>query len=58
MLSEEFLIRQENWPVIVEAARKVIELNQMNQAPASTPQAATATPDAQAPSPAQAPGQS
>lgn len=58
MLSEEFLIRQENWPVIVEAARKVIELNQKNQASASTPQVATATPDAQAPSPAQAPGQS
>lgn len=55
MLSEEFLLRQDNWPIIVEAARKVIELNQKNQAPTSSSAAspvttpASATPDAQAP---------
>ena len=56
MLSEEFLIRQENWPVIVEAARKVIELNQKNQAPDTAPSAATAKTDAQGTSSAQVPG--
>ena len=31
MLSEEFLNRHENWPIIIEAARKILELNQQSQ---------------------------
>jgi hypothetical protein len=32
MLSEEFLQRQDNWPIVVEAAKRVIELNKQTQA--------------------------
>ena len=58
MLSEEFLVRQDNWPVIVEAARKVIELNQKIQAPTSATAASPATTPASATPDTQAPAQS
>lgn len=31
MLSEEFLQRQENWPMVIEVAKKIIELNRQMQ---------------------------
>lgn len=37
MLSDEFLIRQDNWPVVIEAAKKILDLNQKNQTPKSQP---------------------
>jgi hypothetical protein len=35
MLSEEFLQRQENWPMVIEVAKKIIELNRQVQTAAS-----------------------
>jgi hypothetical protein len=48
MLSEEFLQRQDNWPIVVEAAKRVIELNKQAQASrvAAAPRPADATPPA------------
>ena len=51
MLSDEFLIRQDNWPVVIEAAKKILELNQKNQTANSTaPEQTNVTAPTQSPS--------
>jgi hypothetical protein len=53
MLSEEFLQRQENWPMVIEVAKKIVEINRQVQTAASkseqaqvdtNPQASNQTP--------------
>jgi hypothetical protein len=36
MLSEEFLVRQDNWPMVIEAAKRIVELNRIAQSNGQT----------------------
>ncbi len=53
MLSDEFLQRQDNWPLVIEAAKKIVELNRQIQAVASnnTPLPEDTKPPASTPKP-------
>jgi hypothetical protein len=46
MLSEEFLVRQDNWPMVIEAAKRIVEMNRIaqsnGQTPTSSPEQTTA----------------